>query len=352
MYCKKCGSQIADDSVFCSVCGANLGESSPKPNNVAVVNNNEVAVSQKTSLNPDKLDAKGTMTYLENVCKLENDKFALKQTKESLQNKIRRLGHPENIDEPDIKSLVYFDELFAFIFGAILPIMLLFDFTVGLIIIWFTSFKFIIGLTLGVMAIVAVIDSTISVIKNSIHNNKEKKRYEYESSKDRHRLHKENQQIDIYKQHISKIDSQISALNKTLDKLYDYDILYKKYRGNVVAVNTIYDYFKAGRVTSLSAYGFDIGAYNLYENELRQNIIIDKLDVIITKLEELKNIMYMLYDAVKDAMNVMDRISSMADKVSEISQNTALTAYNSKVIADNTSVLSYIESMNYLRSYN
>lgn len=350
MYCKKCGSQIADDSVFCSVCGTNLGESSTNANNV-LVSNNGVTIPQKMSLNPDKLDAEGTMKYLENVCKLENDKFALNMTKDSLQNKISRLGHPRYIDKPFLLDLIDFEALFE-ILGYVLALMLFFDFTVGLIIIGMAnSLRPIISLTLGVLAVVAFLIITISVIKSSHHNKKEKNRFNRESAEDRHRLDKENSQIEVYKKHISKINSQISALDVTLNKLYDYEILYKKYQGDVVAVNTIFDYFKAGRVTSLSAYGFDIGAYNLYENELRQNIIIDKLDVVITKLEELKGVMYMLYNAVNDGLNIMDKISSMADKVSEISQNTALTAYNSKVIADNTSVISYIDSMNYLKSY-
>ena len=92
------------------------------------------------------------------------------------------------------------------------------------------------------------------------------------------------------------------------------------------------------------------GAYNLYENELRQNIIIEKLDVIINSLEQIKANQYLLYEAIQEANQALLDITDMAEKVSNIESNTALTAYNSKVIADNTKVLSYIETIQFLKS--
>ena len=68
MFCKKCGAQIDSDSTFCSKCGTRVDGGA----------SNEVVTPQQTAVrNLDKLNTEDTIKYLENVCKLENDRFAL-----------------------------------------------------------------------------------------------------------------------------------------------------------------------------------------------------------------------------------------------------------------------------------
>ena len=91
---------------------------------------------------------------------------------------------------------------------------------------------------------------------------------------------------------------------------------------NLVAVSQIYEYILSGRCTELG--GFQ-GAYNLYEQETRMDIVIMQLDDIYEELEEIKENQYMLYDAICQT-NYM---------LSQIADDAAVAAYNTEVIITN-----------------
>lgn len=76
---------------------------------------------------------------------------------------------------------------------------------------------------------------------------------------------------------------------QTLKKCYAENIIPEKYR-NIVPVCMFYDYILNGRTYSLkrNPNAFDEGAINMYEDELFRNIIKDKLDIIINKLDDLR----------------------------------------------------------------
>ncbi len=106
---------------------------------------------------------------------------------------------------------------------------------------------------------------------------------------------------------------------------------------------TIYEYFASGRCTELT--GPD-GAYNLYESELRQNLIINRLDVIITQLENIAKTQYMLYNELKETKALIAGISKEVHKICKSVQNievySAISAHNSSIIAHNTAVSAYL----------
>ena len=51
------------------------------------------------------------------------------------------------------------------------------------------------------------------------------------------------------------------------------------------------------------------GAYNLYEQELRQNLIINKLDFVIDRLDTVIDNQHMLYMKYKDILPYYTNIS-------------------------------------------
>lgn len=131
-------------------------------------------------------------------------------------------------------------------------------------------------------------------------------------------------------------ESVIPNINQTeaiLNKVYSANIIHPKYR-NFVAVSQIYEYFETGRCSELEGPN---GAYNLYENELRLNTIIDKLDIIISQLATLNATMGMVVSAINYSNSMLSDISS---SLGRIEANTALTAYNSQCIAFNTDLSS------------
>ena len=82
------------------------------------------------------------------------------------------------------------------------------------------------------------------------------------------------------------------------------------------------EYLLSGRCEDLTGY---TGAYNLYEQELRMNIIIAELELISEELDAIKENQYMIYNAICQA-NYLLR---------EVKDNTAIATYNTEVIATN-----------------
>ncbi|MBR4711255.1 MAG: hypothetical protein IKP10_04430 [Clostridia bacterium] len=76
---------------------------------------------------------------------------------------------------------------------------------------------------------------------------------------------------------------------------YAKDVIYPKYRA-LPALTSIYEYLSSGRCSTLT--GAD-GAYNLYETETRQNIIIGQLSAVIENLEQIRTNQYVLYQEMR-----------------------------------------------------
>ena len=199
----------------------------------------------------------------------------------------------------------------------------------------------------------------------------EEKRYVQETEKVKKKYNKDKEEAKIkYKREskahslatnaVNQMRAPLAETKNTLEQLYAIGVIFPKYR-NLVAVSTMYEYFASGRVSELEGPN---GAYNLYEAEVRQNLIINKLDVIITQLEDIKANQYALYielqatnrtlegiaDDVKRIANSADRIadntSDIADNTRGIAEASHITAYCAQVTANNTEALKYIALIN------
>lgn len=169
------------------------------------------------------------------------------------------------------------------------------------------------------------------------------------------------------------IDTEISSLEEALKKtfqcrneLYSYNVIFGKYR-DIVAISTFYEYLMAGRCDSLEGAN---GAYNIYENEIRMDSIITKLDEIEIKLDEIKATQFMIYNALgsiesslktlnqsmEKAVSSLETIDSntadmnkylekISDNTDVIAHNTAVTAYYSKVNAELTNALGFMVAL-------
>lgn len=118
----------------------------------------------------------------------------------------------------------------------------------------------------------------------------------------------------------------LTALEATLQELYDQNIIYPKYR-NMVAITAINEYLMSGRCFELEGPN---GSYNLYEMELRQSIIIDKLSSIIDNLEQIRSNQYSLYQELQMA-NLT--VKGILQEVRGVNDNVKLAAYFAGVTA-------------------
>lgn len=130
-------------------------------------------------------------------------------------------------------------------------------------------------------------------------------------------------EIELNEQYKEKENSE-----SLLQKYYDKDIIFVKYR-NFVSLNAILEYLLSGRCSNLKE------AYNKYEEELRQNIIIDKLDIVIDKLDAIEKSQYMLYNAIQNIndtlCNISCGINDALENLSSIKDNSEMIAYNSEI---------------------
>ena len=163
---------------------------------------------------------------------------------------------------------------------------------------------------------------------------------------------------------INSLDTQISECSKNLNntqnilnKFYSKDIIFEKYR-NIYAISSICEYLKSGRCDSLTGTN---GAYNLYEAELRQGIIINKLDEIISRLDRIEQNQYLLYEAINETNRSVNQLMKTTNaailELQNLKDNVEICAYNSSIIAQNerfqSALMTYatinqIENTNYI----
>lgn len=116
-----------------------------------------------------------------------------------------------------------------------------------------------------------------------------------------------------------------------LEQLYDMNVLHPKYRSFVIAAQ-LYEYLDTGRCSELEG---PYGAYNLYESELRQNMIIDRLDNVIANLRGLNKTMFYATNAIMDSNR---QISQMTKEIQEVKENSSLIAYAAESLAEDSRI--------------
>lgn len=151
------------------------------------------------------------------------------------------------------------------------------------------------------------------------------------------------------------LENQYSCLNSLLAP----EIIFPKYN-DLIAWTTFYEYFVTGRVEGLAGPN---GAYNLYESELRSNIIISKMDVIISQLESIRDNQYVLFKSIQDvnrniesmsgklnalinvAMDSNQQLRQIKDTAQYISYNTERTAQYAKITATTNTALAFMKAI-------
>lgn len=203
---------------------------------------------------------------------------------------------------------------------------------------------FLIGAVVG--AIYGWFAESKSVAESEERNNKilEYNRQLYEQNN--RRVQQINWQMDSIRREIRIMEQNRNENVRVSNCYYDKNIIYPKYRG-LIPVASIYDYFKSGCCDCLTGHE---GAYNKFDNELRMNLIISKLDDVLYKLDQIRNSQYMLYDAINYATQNSERLTNtvnmLANNMQSIAENQEVIAYNSRIAASNTEFLTWLEILN------
>lgn len=266
--------------------------------------------------------------YLKNVFELEKQLYGIRQTTCSImENKFVARNVP--------KPQMYSHKKYAIGFAVSVLIIICFVFmNISSVFVdfFFSGINFF-GITELPMAIVfSLIGAVLGLCYAEYSNGK---LLEVHNQKIRNAELEAKSKNDILDNVISKIRDIERETESVLYHVYSSDIIHHKYR-NIVAIAAIYEYLDTNRCERLEGKG---GAYDTYENDSRLSKIEGKLDVVINKLEEIKNSQYMLYEALRGInygiRDLTDEISKQTEQLNQIAVNTMLTNYRLKVIENN-----------------
>lgn len=209
-----------------------------------------------------------------------------------------------------------------------------------------------------VLSVPAIIGAIISVIVFFRKLAEEKQDYRSAVEEYKRKINRQNSQIARDKERVNSellvvaprlaeqrelLASKLVESKRILDEIYALDVIYIKYR-NLIAVCSFYDYIASGRCSSLEGHE---GAYNVFENQIRLDLIIYKLDVVISKLEDIKESQYALYHALSESnqltKKLVKNVQSLSRSVDYAAQQTAIAAENSRWAADELSSLKRIK---------
>ena len=225
----------------------------------------------------------GILDQLRKILYMEAQLIALADIRQQKINAISNLGiavPPNAPTKPVAKSiegstvaLCIFWPLGIFIFG-------LWGFLIGLLLL-VAAFE-LLGNT-GVFAAYAIISIATIMFQlfkvdsqnekaNEIYN-KAVHAYRNELSAYNKRNSKEKHTKRFYLNQVSCIDAHSADIKRQLALAYGLSNLHPKYQ-HLVAVASIFDYLSTGRTFSLTRNGNDIGAYNIYEDDVRVNRIV------------------------------------------------------------------------------
>ena len=127
-----------------------------------------------------------------------------------------------------------------------------------------------------IFALITCFISVTGIKKQEEKYNSSKSNYEEQLEKRNELLRKEKRSFEICQMNVNELIPTRNRLAKELEQHYAQKIIADKYC-NLVAVTQMYEYFELERCDTLTG---PYGAYNLFESELRANIIIMQLDKI------------------------------------------------------------------------
>ena len=290
--------------------------------------------------------------YLGYVLYLEKQKYAIDRAIARLTEQCRKLGikkdyaMPKYVDSEQtisISDCLWGGGLLAFV-GAIVV------FIIGIIGQVITDGSFFTWETWG-MCVLGIFIFGVCMTHHFLRAEMNDELEKYKDNMKIYDLAVEQDKVRVAKelQDKRKVEVQIESLKYTRDQvlntleiMYSMNVLYPKYR-NLVAVATMYEYFDSGRCTLLEGHE---GAYNIYENEIRLNVILSKLSDILSRLEDIKNNQMTMYNTIKEGNRLTNQLCGNTERLiaqnKTITENTAITAYNSEITAANTEIMKFI----------
>lgn len=147
-----------------------------------------------------------------------------------------------------------------------------------------------------------------------------------------------NSKYEIISQNLEHAKMIYQNTLKTKEDFYSLNIIYPKYR-DLVSVGMFNEYLQSGRCYTLEGHE---GAYNLYEEEKFKEIILTKLDDIISRLDTIIANQEELANEIIRSRNEANRIATtIENSLQNIENNEIARRYYEEITARNTSYLAW-----------
>jgi hypothetical protein len=374
MFCENCGFENKDTAKFCKKCGANLGNEIKDENGKKEVNSAKEMLESEFDSEYDnmKLSKKQLLEYLNLGKELEINKLGLENGIKDLQKldkkKYQEIVRPLSKNQkPNFKIFKEnpFQHIYTLACVIGIPIYILsvflsykyYDAFFSKYFAWDTPREII---AVPVSLIINLVCSlTFSICQFIIHNTLGRQKYiskvrKYKKECDEidinnnQQLVTYNEKKDVIFKRIDNINKDLDDVEKTLNNYYDVGVIYPKYR-NLIAITTFIEYLESGRCKSL--YGYT-GCYNVYEQEIRQNAIISKLDQVLIQLEQIKKIQFATYLAIAQSNALQSALlNTCNDMLEESKKEGAILeaqAQDEKIIKRNSEIVSTIATLDYI----
>ena len=257
------------------------------------------------------------LKYLRTILKLETDLHTLSVSMNRNRQQASQLSQTYTIQKPETNlgtgiSGFFFDLLMAFIL-SIIP----FGIAAFFFFVYHVSKSglcFVVGFAVALVG-VAVFGVVMSTAREERKQAPEKLRqYEKDVAENERQMQANRKALTLVNQDYEVLRQRYNKAALLLQKYYDLNIIYPKYRG-IVPVAMFVQYLESGIVYQLE--GPD-GAYSRYEDELFRQLIINKLDVIVTRLDDIRSTQYELANSLEKSNQ----------QIMELNSHTEIQSYN------------------------
>lgn len=281
--------------------------------------------------------------YVLDVEKLEKEKYALECTIRKIDSQIAVLGSPITVRRAR-NPIPEEDTQFSFLQVIIILCAIGWGaFGIHFISVAPAKLVFLLILAYLLPAGLAIYFVVKHVQRNRSHYDENEERiaqmYRADQQRAQRQIEQEKQMAVYYKDARNALYNTYTKTCNLLKRMYSCDIIYDKYRYDLVAICMFAEYFKSRRCTSFEGHE---GAYNLFENEIRLGIIISKLDEIIDRLDRIEQNQYGLYRALKEISSKQDRIITNLETISKKQdqqiENAEYMRYNLEILRTNSDI--------------
>ena len=279
-----------------------------------------------------QLDYENLKKYVNTVLQLEKEKMVLENSRVQMEQKRDSLG--KNMIKPKAPERQILSTEFRkgsgsfFFLCAALPIIILLmkiairEGSIEGVNVW-------IYLIIAAALIVAGIMSNRGAVKeyDRVWMELEEeyqanlKRYNEFLAKEHKKMEDELALVPQINQDIDIIEAEHQRVENLLTDYYSLGIIYPVYHGDFVALAMFSQYLNMGMCYTLTGHE---GCYTLYEQQKLQGIIITKLNVIISQLDEisgqLRSLQYSVLKAISETNEKIDQLTVYAKEQGNLQQ--------------------------------